>query len=84
MSQQNRRHCFRAALVYRMVCVRRDINTHSVATHCHGQGCPQTAQVAQDPIQPDLEHLQGWGVHSLWKAVPVPHKSLSQEFLPSD
>ena len=23
-------------------------------------------QAAQGPIQPGLEHLQGWGIHSLW------------------
>ena len=25
---------------------------------------PPPAQAAQDPIQPGLEHLQGWGTHS--------------------
>jgi len=31
---------------------------------CHGQGCHPLGQAAQVPIQPSLEHLQGWGTHS--------------------
>jgi len=31
---------------------------------CYGQGCHPPAQAAQGPIQPGLEHLQGWGTHS--------------------
>ena len=38
-------------------------------------------QAAQGPIQPGLEHLQGWTGH-LW-AVPAPHHSHSEE-LPLD
>ena len=34
----------------------------------HRQGCPPPAQAAQGPIQPGLEHLQGWGkISSVWK-----------------
>ena len=42
-------------------------------------------QAAQGPIQPGLEHLQGWGIHNLsvFQAVSVPHHSHSKE-LPSD
>ena len=41
-------------------------------------------QVAQSPIQPDLEHLQGWGIHNLCgQPVPAPHHSHSKE-LPLD
>jgi len=37
-------------------------------------------QAAQGPIQPGLEHLQGWGIHSLsGQTVPAPHHSHSQE-----
>jgi len=36
---------------------------------CHRQGHQPPrlipAQAAQGPIQPGLEHLQGWGIHSL-------------------
>jgi len=33
-------------------------------------------QVAQGPIQPGLEHLQGRGIHSLsGQPVPTPHHS---------
>jgi len=31
---------------------------------CHGQGCPPPDQASQDPIQPILENLQGWGIHN--------------------
>jgi len=27
-------------------------------------GCPPPAQTAQGPVQPGLECLQGWGIHS--------------------
>ena len=33
---------------------------------CHRQGCHPAAQAAQDPIQPGLEGLQGWGTHSFY------------------
>ena len=37
-------------------------------------------QAAQGPIQPGLEHLQGWGIHSLsGQPVPAPHYSHSKE-----
>jgi len=35
------------------------------------------------PIQPGLEHLQGWGIHHLsGQPVPAPHHSHSKEFPP--
>ena len=41
-------------------------------------------QVAQGPIQPGLEHLQGQGIHNLpGQPVPAPHHSLGKE-LPAD
>ena len=40
-------------------------------------------QVAQSLIQPDLEHLQGRGIHSLsGQPVPAPHSSLCEELPP--
>ena len=41
-------------------------------------------QAAQGPIQPGLEHLQGWTGHPqpLWAAVPAPHHSFGKELLP--
>ena len=39
--------------------------------------------VAQGPIQPGLEHLQGCNTHSLFgQPVPAPHHSHSKEFPP--
>lgn len=38
-------------------------------------------QVDQDPIQPDLEYLEGWGNHNFSEqAFPVPHHPLSKTF----
>jgi len=34
---------------------------HLVQLPCNKQGYLQLDQVAQTPIQPDLERLQGWG-----------------------
>jgi len=41
-------------------------------------------QAAQGPIQPGLEHLQGWTGHPqpLWAAVPAPHHSHSKALPP--
>lgn len=32
--------------------------------HCHGQGHLSLDQVAHSPIQPGLQHFQGWGTHN--------------------
>jgi len=41
------------------------------------QGRQPAAQAAQSHIQPGLECLQGWGIHSLLgQPVPVPHHPL--------
>jgi len=50
--------------------VRRDLKDHQVPTSLPQAGPPSPPDlvrdhVAQGPIQPDLEHLQGWGIHSL-------------------
>ncbi|KAK4827484.1 hypothetical protein QYF61_018784 [Mycteria americana] len=42
---------------------------------CHGQGRLPLDQVAQSPIQPGLEHFQGWGIHSFpGQPVPAPFR----------
>ncbi|KAK4825368.1 hypothetical protein QYF61_027121 [Mycteria americana] len=47
---------------------------HPVQSPCNEQGHLQLDQVAQSPIQPDLDCLQGWGIHHLsGKPVPVFH-----------
>ena len=48
-----------------MAWVVKDHNDHLVPTPCYVQGCQSPAQAAQSHIQPGLECLQGWGIHSL-------------------
>ena len=38
---------------------------HLVQPPCHEQGHLQRDQVAQRPVQPDLECFQGWGIYNL-------------------
>ena len=40
-------------------------NAHLIPTPCYVQGRQPAAQAAQSHIQPGLECLQGWGIHSL-------------------
>jgi len=50
--------------------------------HRQGQQPPHLIpdQAAQGPIQPGLEHLQEWGIHTLsGQPVPAPHHSHSKE-----
>jgi len=55
---------------------------------CHRQGHQPPrlipAQAAQGPIQPGLEHVQGWTgqPQPLWAAVSAPHHSHSKELPP--
>jgi len=42
----------------------RDLKAHMVPTPCCRQGYHPPARAVQGPIQPGLEHLQGWGIHS--------------------
>jgi len=49
----------------RMAWVEKDHNAHPVPTPCYVQGCQPADQAAQSHIQPGLECLQGWGIHSL-------------------
>jgi len=43
----------------------KDNNAHPVPTPCYVQGLQPPDQAAQSHIQPGLECLQGWGIHSL-------------------
>jgi len=53
-----------------MVRVGRDLEDHEPPPHpCPRQGHQSPhltlGQAAHGPIQPGLEHLQGWGIHNL-------------------
>jgi len=48
-----------------MAWVEKDHNDHPVPTPCYVQGRQPPDQAAQSRIQPGLECLQGWGIHSL-------------------
>jgi len=71
-----------------MARVGRDLKDHEAPTPRHTQGHRPPhfipAQAAQGPIQPGLEHLQGWMGHPqpLWAAVPAPPHSLCKELPP--
>ncbi|KAK4828015.1 LOW QUALITY PROTEIN: hypothetical protein QYF61_022792 [Mycteria americana] len=53
----------------------RDLYRSSSPTPLQEQGHLQLDQVAQSPIQPDLEYLQGWGLHYLSvQPLPAPFK----------
>ena len=50
---------------------------------CNEQGHLQLDQVAQSPIQRDLECFQGWGIYNLsGQPVPVFHHPHCKRFLP--
>jgi len=67
-----------------MVGVKRKLKHHLVPSPCHGQGHLPPDQVAQSPLQPGLDHLHGWSIHSFCgQPVPVPHHRLSKEFIPN-
>jgi len=50
---------------HRMAWVEKDHSAHPVSTPCYVQGRQPADQAAQSHIQPGLECLQGWGIHSL-------------------
>ena len=56
-----------------MAWVEKHHNDHLVPTPCYVQSHQPPDQAAQSHIQPDLECLQGWGIHSLlgqiWQAL---------------
>ena len=55
---------------HRMAWVEKDHNAHLVPTLCCVQGSQPADQAAQSHIQPGLECLQGWGIHSLLGQLP--------------
>jgi len=67
-----------------MAWVGRDLKDHEAPTPCCSQGHQPPYlildQAAQGPIQPGLEHLQGWSIHNLSEQpVSAPHNSLCEE-----
>ena len=70
-----------------MTWVGRNIKDHESPIPFHRQGHQHPHlildQPAQGPIQPCLEHLQGWGIHNICgQPVPAPHHTLSKELSP--
>jgi len=56
---------------------------HLVQSPCSEQGHLQLDQVAQSPVQPDLERFHVWGVCYLsGNPVPVLHHPHRKKFLP--
>ena len=54
--------------------VKRNLKGHLFQLPCNEQGHLQLDHVAQSPIEPDPEGLQGWGIHNLFgQPVPMPH-----------
>jgi len=59
-----------------------NFKAHCVQSPCHGQKYLSLDQVAQSPIQPELEYFQGWGIYHLsGQPVPVPHHPHCKKFL---
>ena len=57
--------CWSLISCHRMAWVEKDHNAHPVPTPCYVQGRQPADQAAQSHMQPGLECLQGWGIHSL-------------------
>jgi len=61
--------CLLLSQNHRMALVEKDLKDHECPTPHHRQGHQPPYlvpdQAAQGPIQPGLEHLQGWGIHNL-------------------
>ena len=56
---------------------------HLVQLPYNEQGHLQLDQDAQSLVHPDLECLQGWGIHHLSEQpVPVPHHAYCKKYLP--
>ena len=67
---------------HRMAWVEKDHSNHRVSTPCYVQARQPPDQAAQRHIQPGLECLQGWGIHSLLgQPVPVRHHPLCEKLL---
>ncbi|KAK4813629.1 hypothetical protein QYF61_014389, partial [Mycteria americana] len=71
---QSRRHRCSELPSHITLWVGRDLYRSSSPTPLQEQGHLQLDQVAQSPVQPDLEGFQGWGIYHLsGQPVPVPH-----------
>jgi len=58
------------------------LKDHLVQIPCNEEGHRQLKLVAQSPVPPDLECLQGWGIlHLSGQPVPVLHYSYKKPFL---
>jgi len=68
------------SIYHRMAWVGKDHNAHPVPTPFYVQGRQPADQAAQSHIQPGLECLQGWGIHSLLRQ-PVPVRNILLYFL---
>ena len=73
---------------HRMAWVGMVLKDHEVPTPSHRQHCQLLGQVlgqvARGPIQPGLEHLQGWNIHKLsGQTVSAPHQPLSKALSPT-
>uniref|UniRef100_A0A8B9F808 Peptidase S1 domain-containing protein n=1 Tax=Amazona collaria TaxID=241587 RepID=A0A8B9F808_9PSIT len=59
------------------------LEAHPVPTPCHGQGHLPLDRVAPSPVQPGVEHCQGWDSHSFsGQPVPGPQHPHREELLP--
>lgn len=62
------------SLGHGMAWVGRDQKNHFISATLPGEGHLPLFQVPQSPIQPGVEHSQGWGIHSFSRQhVPVFH-----------
>jgi len=63
--------------------VEKDHNDHAVPNPCYMKGHQPADQAAQSHIQPGLECLQGWGIHSLLGQPVQCITSLSEKLPPN-
>lgn len=62
--------------------VEKGLKDNLISSPCCEQGHLLLDQLAQSPIQHDLELFQGWGIHAFsGQHVPVLHHSISKELL---
>ena len=64
---------------HRKAWVEKAHNDHPVPTPCYVQGRQPADQAAQSHIQPGLECLQGWGIHTSLGSLLKYHASHSSE-----
>jgi len=74
-------HCFH--IIIKLFELEGTFKNHLVQLPCNEQRHLQLHQFAQSHIQPDLERLQGWGIHHLsGQPVPVLHHPYCKLLLP--